>query len=109
MSVYKEGYHYVSIIEEKSVRVYNDACDWGAFTKKDDKIWNVTQQLVKMYGIKETRHETKLKTGSIVLEIDVELVDEWNTGEVEMFHVTFVKPKKKFVHFDGFVTVDKIN
>ena len=35
MSVYKEGYKAIEMIERSSKQIYSDACDFGAPTKKE--------------------------------------------------------------------------
>ena len=79
MSVYKEGYSAKAIIELASVRIFNDAVDFGAPTKKNDAIWNAAAQLVKSYSSGK-RHESRYATGRSV-EQTVTLIDEWAVSD----------------------------
>lgn len=97
MAIYREGYKAVEEIEKKSVRIYRDASDFGAPTRKGDNIWNYAKQLVDWYGIEGTRSENRYSTGRSV-RCDVKLVDEWAVSDerktleeaTEIYSVEFI-------------------
>lgn len=114
MSVYKEFFYAVQIIETHSRQVWNDACDYGAPTKKDDKIWRAMQMLAD-YAVNGTRKVQEYATGKTV-EIEVMGIDEWTVGDdrasqadavvrLKMIYVTTNKAKQ----FDGYVYLEQIN
>ncbi len=109
MSVYKEGFYCLQQIENQSKRIYEDACDFGALTNKNDSIWNCSKQLVEWYGEKETRKVEKYLTGCTVTQ-EVTLMDEWNTGDKFTYRLTFVTNnngiKVKGNKFNGYVYVE---
>ena len=107
MSVYREGFHAIELIQDKSKRIYPDAADFGAPTKKGDEIWNWTKQLIEWYGKKETRKVIKYLTGTTVSCI-VSLIDEWVTKKEFKYEVTFVSIHKN-KDMDGYIYVEKIN
>lgn len=106
MSVYKEGYHAVQLIQSNSRQIWPDACDFGAPTKKDDVLWNWAKQLADWYGIKSTRKVTGLNV-SKQADIYISLMDEWKTGKTEFFHLIYYKtPSIK--GYDGFFEITKV-
>nr|DAJ28059.1 MAG TPA: KH domain [Caudoviricetes sp.] len=97
MAVYREGYKAIEAIKRASKRIYNDACDFGAPTKKGDNIWNYAKQLCDWYGIEGTRKESRYATGCTLTQ-DVKLIDEWAVSDerksleaaTEIYTVTFI-------------------
>ena len=112
MSVYKEGYHIIKELNQRSKRIWNDSCDYGVLTNKGDMVWNMLKQLVEWYGVKETRKEYRygLKNELVDVEIVVELMDEWNTHNIEPFKITFtsVQTKVDGVKWDGLIGVQAL-
>lgn len=106
MSVYKEGFYAVELIQKSSKQIFPDAADFGAPVTKGDSLWNWVKQLVDWYGVKGSRKEYTYPTGATV-ESTVELMDEWNTGKVFQFKVTFVK-STSLKGMTGYVYVDQL-
>lgn len=79
MSVYREGYNAVKVIEQQSTQIFNDACDYGAPTVKGDAVWNAAQTL-KTYAIEGTRKVNKTLLGN-VYTIEIKLIDEWAVSD----------------------------
>jgi len=116
MAVYKEGYMAIEAIERQSVQIYPDAADFGAPTKKGDKLWNYAGQVVSMFGDKETRKEERYSTGSSV-SCRVELLDEGaymderkTAKEAEdNYRIEYVTCKTgKCKGYNGFLTITKL-
>lgn len=116
MSVYKEGYHAIHLIESDSTRIFEDACDYGAPCRKGDSIWNATKQLVEWYGNKETKKVNIYSTGKST-ECVVTLMDEWSVSDerktvkeaTENYLVSFTTCNTGNCRgLDGFVSVTKI-
>lgn len=114
MSVYKEFFHAVQIIETHSRQVWNNACDYGAPTKKNDAVWGAMQTLAD-YVIDGTRKVERYETGTTV-EVEVYGIDEWAVADdcvsqedavvkFKMIYVTTNKAKQ----FDGYVYLEQIN
>ena len=101
MAVYREGYKAIELISKKSTRIFMDACDYGAPTKKGDEVWNAAKQLCKSYGIEGTRKENRYSTGRSVSQ-KVTLIDEWAVSDerktidqaTEVYLVSFVSCDK---------------
>lgn len=79
MSVYKELIYAAAEVQRKSVRIFEDACDYGvpvySFT---DSIILLVKSIIDQYRAKvET---SKYSTGATQI-ITVEGLDEWNTGK----------------------------
>lgn len=116
MSVYKEGYHAIQLIESQSKQIFSDSCDFGAPTRRGDLIWNVAKQLVDQYGVKETRQENHYETGRSV-DQRVELMDEWAVSDerkteqeaIDLFIVSFVSCSTgRCRGYEGYVVINKI-
>lgn len=110
MSVYKEGWHAVNVLETRQRPVFDDAADYGVPVIKGDDNWNLTKQLVDWCGDKETREVHRYMTGTTATVI-VELIDEgdMNRGKITKFRVEFTSHKRTGrCHFDGYVTIEKI-
>ena len=116
MSVYKEFFAGVQTIQNNSNRICNDACDYGAITKKGDEVWNTMKMLADMYGVKNTRKIDKYTTGSTV-EIELIGIDEWAVSDerktlkeatikLKMIFVAYTT--SKFKGFDGYVYLEQI-
>lgn len=122
MAVYREGFSALETIERASVRIYDDACDYGALTKQGDSIWNAAKQLVDWYKDHDNqqRMESIYSTGKTVSNI-VELMDEWAVSDgrltvrqaTKRFKVVFVKVnqgiKKQGKVYEGYVYVEELN
>jgi hypothetical protein len=113
MSVYKEGFSAIKDIENNSVQIYNDACDFGAPCKKGDKIWNAAKQLVDWYKVENGR-----KQYTYGVENVVELMDEWAVSDrrktveeaTEYYRVSYHKANTGACRgYDGFISVEKIS
>lgn len=115
MSVYKEFYHAIKLIESNSKRIYEDACDYGALTQVGDELWNWAKQLVEWYGKNENgekkRTQEDYSTGTTVTSI-VSGIDEWITGNTEIYKLTYVSVKKGIKKdgklYNGFLQIEKI-
>ncbi len=111
MSVYKEGYMIVNEIQKRSKQIWNDSADYGALTQVGDQLWLMVKQLIAWYGLPETKKVVKYgKHKEMVdMEITVELMDEWNTGRIEPFKITYLTIKSKIngVYWDGLFGVEK--
>lgn len=116
MSVYKEGYSAVELISNNSKRIFDDACDWGAPTRKGDKIWNAANQLCKDYGVKGSRVVNRYLSGRSVKQ-QVVLIDEWSVSDerktikqaTEKYEVTFVSCTKGACKgYDGYIVIVKL-
>jgi hypothetical protein len=107
MSVYKEGFYALQMIENQSTQVFTDSCDFGAPTKKGDQIWNAAKQLVDWYGDKATRRVEKYGTG-ITVTTRVTLLDEWTTGQEYVYDVSYIT-LRNHKKMDGYIYLQKIN
>jgi len=112
MSVYKEGYHTVELIQKQSKQIWPDACDFGAPTKKDDDLWKWVKQASEWYGIKTCRKSDY--TGHVSTIIS--LIDEWAVSDgrkteeqaTEYYHINYYKGKNIPGGYDGFFEVTLI-
>ncbi len=111
MSVYKEGYMIVSEIQKRSKQIWNDSCDYGALTQVGDQLWLMVKQLIEWYGLPETKKVYYYPGTREVcsMEITVELMDEWSTGRIEPFKITYntLKTKVNGVKWSGMFEVEK--
>ena len=90
MSVYKEAYFALQTIEDRSRRVFEDACDFGMTMKKDDSNWKLLHGLIEMYGEKETRKLIEYGTGTSV-SIDIHVMNEMDGSfDNEVFRINYV-------------------
>lgn len=114
MSVYKEGYHIIKELIQRSKLIWDgDDYYYGVLTNKGDIVWYLVKQLVTLYGLPETRKQTNygLKNELRHLEVIVELMDEWNTGNIEPFKITFTSVQKNNVggvKWDGRIGIKKL-
>ena len=114
MSVYKEGYHALELIEKNSKQIWQDACDFGAPTKEGDEVWNWTKQLVEWYGIPSTRKSTVYSKQNAEVSIIVSLIDEWAVCDeiktieqaTEFYKITYFK--HSIINADGFFTAERV-
>jgi len=113
MAVYREGYSALNLIQSQTVRIYNDACDTGAPTKKGDAIWNAAKQLTDCYGDENTRSEERYSTGRSC-KSDFTLIDEWAVSDerktieeaTETYCIEFVScTDGKCKGYDGYIFV----
>lgn len=109
MSVYKEGYYIIDQIQKRSKQIWNDACDYGALTQVGDELWNMVKQLIEWYGLPETRTKVDYGSNHQHLKVIVELMDEWDTGRIEPFKITYttIKCKVNGTYWDGYFEVEK--
>jgi hypothetical protein len=117
MAVYREGFSAIKDIEDNSVRIYDDACDFGAPCNKGDKIWNAAKQLVDWYGVPGSRTDYSKVGGNGVTQT-VELMDEWAVSDkrkteeeaTEYYRVSYHKANTGACKgYDGFISVEKIS
>lgn len=109
MSVYKEGFKALGFIAARSTQIFNDAADFGAPTKKHDVLWNCAKQVVEMYGTKTTKSIIRYNVGSSV-EIDIILMDEWDTGKEVTYKLMYVTCKTgKCKGYQGYLTVAPVD
>ena len=121
MAIYSEGFSAIKDIENNSVRIYNDACDFGAPCKKGDKIWNAAKQLVDWYKVENSRKQYNIGNKPYGVENVVELMDEWAVSDrrktveeaTEYYKVSYHKMSKgsdgAYRNYDGFISVEKIS
>lgn len=116
MAVYREGYHAVNEIQKASIPIYPDACDFGAPTKKGDKIWKIAGQLVSQYAVEGTRKEYRYATGRSSSAV-VSLLDEWAVSDGfktpaqarDLFNIEYTSCTSGACNgFDGYITVTKV-
>ena len=117
MAVYREGYHAVQKLQSQSIRIYDDACDYGVPVRKNDRNWKLATMLFEMYGDKETRQQHNYSTGKSVYSF-VELIDEWAVSDerktvkeaTDVFRMTYTTCKTgKCKGYDGYICIEKIN
>jgi len=107
MSVYKEGFMIVGILERTAMNIFPDAADHGTPTKKDDRYWNMAKQLVDFYGVEGTRKVDQYGTGHTVSQ-DIELMDEWDTGDRYTYNLMYVSCNSGACKgMDGFFSIIK--
>lgn len=113
MSVYKDFFHAVQYIETHSHQIWNNSCDYGAPTKKGDKIWGAMQMLA-VYAVDGTRKVQEYATGKTV-EVEVYGIDEWAVSD-ERLSQKDAEVKFKMCYtttqrgsFDGYVYLEQIN
>lgn len=112
MSVYKEFFHAVQYIKTQSQQIWNDACDYGAPTKKGDKIWTAMKMLAD-YAVDGTRKVERYETGTTV-EVEVYGIDEWAVSDVRLsqkdaevkFKMCYTTTQRG--SFDGYVYLEQI-
>lgn len=116
MAVFREGYQIIEQIADSSVRIFDDACDFGAPIKPGDPLWVMLKQLIEWYGVEGTRIENRWSTGRSV-EAEIELMDEWAVSDgrkteseaTDRFHIMFVSCNEgKCKGKEGYVTAVKI-
>lgn len=105
MSVYKEGFYAIELIQKNSKQLFQDAADYGAPVKKQDQLWGWVKQLCDWYGVEGSRQEHRYGTG-VTVEQNVSLMDEWNTGKKIYYKVVYVSAK--LPGYDGYVYVKQI-
>lgn len=82
MSVYKEGWYCLKVLDEVKMRTD---------LKKGDKYWNAAKQLVEWYGVPETRQLVTAKDGSSAsVTCEVELIMEGDTPVKKRFMIASV-------------------
>lgn len=111
MAVYREAYHVIEAIETQSTRIYPDAADYGALVKKGDQLWKDVQMIMDWHGNKETRESYPIVYGW-VLSQNIEVIEEWQTGNEEHYKITYHHFTKGLVshggNFDGFIEIEKV-
>ncbi len=108
MSVYKEGFHAIKLIQQNSKRIFNDAADYGALVKKGDELWNWTKQLVDSYGVKASKTVNRYETGASCSCI-VKLMNEHTDGKERLFRVEFIKSSaRELKGYAGFVNIEEL-
>lgn len=84
MSVYKEGWYCLKVLDEVKM---------STNLKKGDKYWNAAKQLVEWYGVPDTRKQVLSEGGATVTQ-EVELINEGDTMTKHRFMVAAVTTKK---------------
>ncbi len=116
MSVFKEGYHVLSLIEKQSKQVWPDACDEGTPIKEGSSLWNSVKQICEWYGIKSTREVSIINSANKTVKIVVSLMDEWSVSDghktaeqaTQYFEVSYYKAPNIPDDYDGFLAVEEI-
>lgn len=108
MSVYKEGFYALELIENQSKRIYPDACDFGAPARLNDPTWIAAKQLFDWYGDKDSRKEIKYETGTTV-EATIELLNEWTDGSSYKFKLSYITTRGKREKQDGYFYITPIS
>lgn len=116
MSVFKEGYHALEIIQKQSKQVWPDACDFGAPVKEGDSTWIAAKQLSDWYGIKSTREVSVINSANKTVKVVVSLMDEWSVSDghktaeqaTQYFEVSYYKAPNIPGNYDGFFAVEEI-
>jgi hypothetical protein len=117
MSVYKEGFAIVEMLERNQAAIYNDAADCGVFTKFKDATWKAVVQLVEWYAVKGTRKATNAGPTTTI-----KLIDEWAVSDERLsindatilYQVTYTtildpfNPSLVQKGCNGFFTIQKI-
>ena len=117
MAVYREGFSILSELTRNpgSMAKENVYVYW---VKRGDKTWNKISQLVKSYGLDETRKVYYVKHQGKAVECIISLVDEWAVSderktlkEATTYHkVTYFT--RKFNSYTGYfrleILTDKI-
>lgn len=117
MAVYREGYKALELIQKRSKQIYDDACDFGALTRKGDELWNAAKQLIDWYGDKNRKQED-YSTGATIT-CDFTLIDEWAVSDerkteeeaTEKYRLTYVHCKNgiktKEGKYDGYFYIER--
>ena len=112
MSVYKEGYHTVNLIQMNQRKIWNDSTTTGALSRKDDSLWKWVQQTIQWYGIPGTRTVTPnqdvydgVLISTTLIEQAISLIDEWGTRSPELFWISYTKRSHMPADYDGFFSV----
>jgi len=109
MSVYKEGYHAVELIQKGYKQIWPDACDEGTPVKEGDQTWKWVKQLCEWYGIKSTREVSVINAGNKTVKIVVSLMNEWQPPyQVQYFEVSYYKAPRIPGGYDGFFAIEEI-
>ena len=113
MAVYREGYSIIESLQNQSVQIYPDACDFGVPVEIGDANWKALKQLTEWYGMEGHREKKALGVKHLV-----KLVDEWAVSDerktweeaIEIFQIEYTKASSKgsSFKFDGIVEVRKI-
>ncbi len=109
MSVYKEFYYAAQAIQQASRQVFMDAADWGVPVKKDDKYWNLSQE-IKRYFDPETdkREVARYATGSSV-NMFITVFNEMDGSyaeEIWRMNYTTVRENK---FMDGILSIERVS
>ena len=107
MSIFKEGYHTVNLIQNHSRQIFPDAADYGAPTTEGDKIWMWVKQAIEWYGVKGSRRQTNYSTGTTVTH-DILLMNEGGRLPNDRFRITYTTTRGNKNH-DGYFQVVKVN
>lgn len=114
MSVYREAFSALSLIAGNSVRIFSDACDFGAPTRKGDEVW-VAAGVLAEYS-KEKTNVSKYATGQSASKV-VTVVDEWAVLDerktiekaTEAYLLVYTECNYgKCAGMDGYISVTKI-
>lgn len=116
MAIYKEGYYAVERLQSQSIRIYDDANDYGVPVKKNDANWKWAKRLYAMYGDKELRHQQDYSKGTNVYTFVI-LVDELAVSDgnktvkeaTEVFSLCYTSCTTGVcAGYDGYISIRKI-
>ena len=111
MSVFKEAFEAIRLIQNSSSQVYIDACDFGAPACKGDRIWEAVQTIHK-YKMPEEKEVKRHGSGFF----EVELINEQAVSNGEMtvqdatkgfqIHYTSLKGSNRYAMHNMFKGAD---
>ena len=105
MSIFKEGYFSLHQITSNSIQIFSDAADFGAPTKKNDRLWKLAGQVFKEYG--SDRVQSNYSTGKSV-KGKIKLFSEADNPHKEVYVIEYVTCKTGACKgHDGYLTVYK--
>ena len=106
MSVYKEGYYTIGLIEANVGKIFYNRDVYGAPTREDDTLWEQAAMLIEMYGDKTTRVEQR----GVMVKCEFTLIDEHRTGKTETFLLEYQKCTSGLCNrYNGFLRIEKLN
>lgn len=108
MSVYKEGFYALGEITAAQTKIYPDACDYGAPTKKGDRLWNCAGMLKENYAIEGTKKVHRYSTG-VSAEIQIKLFTESDNPQEMKYRMEFISCTSGACKGkDGFIYIEKL-
>jgi hypothetical protein len=119
MSIHKEGYHALNVLQSQEIRIYEDACDFGVPVRKNDSNWNLSKMLFSMHGDRDTRQQQNFINGrGRNVYSFITLIDEWSvsdgrktlkeaTDTYSMCYTSYNTGKCK--GYDGYISIRKVS